>query len=140
MSQKKMRWCECRDIILDHVRIGDLCDLVREYAAEMPAAKLNAAINRSKKFEFTNGLGAYLVISYEDGQLCFGRSSNSKFNRITMYCDTDRVAYLLQDPDIMDVVCSHMLEITRCKEYLARLGARLDKILMVCHDALGEAS
>ncbi len=132
-SQKRMMHdCMCRCIISDYVPVGDLCNIVHDYLVEMSDAKLNAAIARTKKFEFSNGLGPHLVISYADGQICFARSSNSEHG-VKMHCDAHRVAYILQSSDMMGIVCSIMRESKRLKEYLSRLGARLDKILLTCH-------
>lgn len=132
-----VRGCGCCDAILDHVPVGDLVELIRGYMATMPPDKLNAAIDRTKKFEFSNGLGTHLVIRYECEQLCFARSNGQNlYSRwpVTMCCDVNRVGFLLQDPDMMDVVCTWAREPGRLKEYLARLGLRLDKLLRTCHD------
>lgn len=133
---RKMFRCECRDIIFNHVPVYDLCDLIRMYSAATQQDKLNAAIDRSKKFEFSNGLGTYLEIKYADEQLCFARSNiHNSWYKCTMYCDIDNVAYLLQDSDMMSVVCSWAREMTSDKlnKYLAQLGMRLGKILSTCH-------
>lgn len=132
-----MRSCDCADIILTWIPVVALVSLVREYASELDVDKINAAILRTRKFGFSNGLGAHIVIEYTKGYVYFSRSSNTGNNptdrRISMCCLADRVPYLLQDPDMMDIVCSQMRESTRLKNYLAKLGSRLDKILRTCH-------
>lgn len=133
-----MPQCECTVYIFEHVPVADLVGLIREYVAEMDVDKLNAAIARTRTYNFHHHdlSGQILAIRYVDDELKFGRSDRSMHNlwEVNVCCNIENVPFILQDSNILDVIgYKFICENLKLKDYLVRLGSRLDKIMRLCH-------